>query len=64
MRLIPDWRRVLARAWSIRLLALLILFSGLEVALPFFDGTLPISRPRARPHLFQAPSPRSPPCCA
>ena len=43
MRLIPDWRRVLARAWSVRLLALLILFSGLEVALPFFDGALPIS---------------------
>lgn len=42
MRLIPDWQRVLRRAWSIRLLVIAGLLSGLEVALPFLDGLLPI----------------------
>lgn len=41
--LIPDWRRVLQRAWSIRLIALAAALSGLEVALPYFDYRLPIS---------------------
>lgn len=41
--LIPDWRRVLRRAWSIRLIALAAALSGLEVALPYFDYRLPIS---------------------
>lgn len=43
MRLIDNWRRVLKRAWSVRILALAAVFSGLEVALPFFDGTLPLT---------------------
>lgn len=35
MNLVSDWRRVLQRAWSIRLIALAALLSGAEVALPF-----------------------------
>ena len=34
MRLLPDWRAVLTRAWSIRLILLAAVLSGLEVALP------------------------------
>jgi hypothetical protein len=33
-----DWRRVLKRAWSIRLMLLAGLLSGLEVALPLLGG--------------------------
>ncbi|MDQ0510864.1 DUF7940 domain-containing protein [Ancylobacter amanitiformis] len=43
MRLVPDWRRVLLRAWSVRLLLLAGLLSGLEAALPIIGGYLPIS---------------------
>ncbi|MBO6858490.1 hypothetical protein [Roseibium sp.] len=35
MKLVNDWRRVLRRAWSVRLLILAGLLSGAEVALPF-----------------------------
>ncbi len=40
--LIPDWKRVLRYAWSIRLIALTCLFSALEFALPFAHGWLPL----------------------
>lgn len=43
MKPVDNWRRVLRHAWSVRVLALLVLFSGLEVALPFFYGALPIT---------------------
>jgi hypothetical protein len=36
MRLLANWRDVLKRAWSIRLLVLAGVLSGLEVALPLF----------------------------
>ena len=42
MRLLPDWKRVLRRAWSIRLMLLAGLLSGLEAALPFFGDMIPI----------------------
>ncbi len=42
MKLVANWREVLRRAWSIRLLVIAGLLSGLEVALPLLDGTLPI----------------------
>jgi hypothetical protein len=42
MKLIPDWRRVLQKAWSIRLLILAGVLSGAEMALPLFHGFLPI----------------------
>lgn len=41
MRLIADWRRVLRRAWSIRLMILAGILSGVEVALPLLDGLVP-----------------------
>jgi hypothetical protein len=44
MRLIDDWRRVLKRAWSIRLIILAGILSGLEVALPIIDGWVTIPR--------------------
>ena len=42
MRLINEWRAVLRRAWSIRLMLLAGLLSGIEVVLPLLDGVLPI----------------------
>jgi hypothetical protein len=36
MRLLDNWRDVLRKAWSIRLLVLAGVLSGLEVALPLF----------------------------
>ena len=42
MILIPEWREVLRKAWSLRLMALAGLLSGLEVAMPYLDGILPI----------------------
>lgn len=44
MRLIDDWRRVLARAWSIRLLIVAGILSGVEIALPIIDGWITIPR--------------------
>ena len=41
MKLAPDWRRVLRRAWSIRLLLLAGGFSAAEVALPFLEPSIP-----------------------
>lgn len=34
MNLLPDWRHILRRAWSIRLIVLAGLLSGIEVLLP------------------------------
>lgn len=42
MKLIENWRAVLKHAWSVRLLALAGVLSGLEVALPLLNGVLPI----------------------
>lgn len=39
--LVPNWRAVLKRAWSIRLMILAGLLSGIEVALPFFVDEWP-----------------------
>ncbi len=35
---ISNWKAVLKHAWSIRLMILAALFSGLEVGLPLIDG--------------------------
>lgn len=40
--LVSNWREVLRYAWSIRLLILAGILSGLEVALPLIDGLIPI----------------------
>ena len=42
MRLVANWRAVLKHAWSVRLLLLAGILSGLEVALPLLDGILPV----------------------
>ncbi|KFL25081.1 hypothetical protein JP74_21365 [Devosia sp. 17-2-E-8] len=41
-KLLPDWKRVLRHAWSIRLILLAGLLSGLEVAQPLVADILPI----------------------
>jgi hypothetical protein len=41
MRLVYDWRRVVRRAWSVRLGALAALLSGVEVVLPLFADAFP-----------------------
>jgi hypothetical protein len=42
--LIPDWRHVLRRAWSIRLMLLAGVLSGVEVILPVVTDSLPWPR--------------------
>jgi len=39
--LLPDWQRILKKAWSIRLTVLAGLFSAAEVILPLFSDVLP-----------------------
>lgn len=41
MKLITNWKRILKKAWSVRLLIVAALLSGIEVALPFFVDSLP-----------------------
>ncbi len=41
MAFIPDWKKVLRRAWSIRLMLLAGLLSGCEVVLPLFVDATP-----------------------
>lgn len=44
VRLIDDWRRVLRRAWSIRLMVLAAGLSGCEALLPLVTDSLPWPR--------------------
>lgn len=37
----PDWKRILKRAWSVRLAVLSGLFSAAEVVLPLFVDAMP-----------------------
>ncbi len=41
MRLIPDWRTVLKKGWSIRLALIAGLLSGVELVLPFIADWFP-----------------------
>lgn len=41
MKLLDNWKDILRKAWSIRLILLAGLLSGLEVALPFFSDAMP-----------------------
>lgn len=43
MRLIDNWRAVLKHAWSVRLMALAVILTGLEAAWPYLDW-LPIPK--------------------
>jgi hypothetical protein len=43
-QLLPDWRDILRRAWSIRLMLLAGLLSGCEAILPLFSDSFPMPR--------------------
>ena len=43
MKLADDWRVILRRAWSVRLMLLAGLLSGVEVILPLIGHALPIN---------------------
>lgn len=45
MKLVHDWRRVLLRAWSVRLIALVAILNGFEAALNLAGGSLPVPAP-------------------
>lgn len=41
MSLLPDWKRVIKKAWSMRLMLMAGLLSGCEAVLPLFVDALP-----------------------
>ncbi len=41
MKLISEWRLVLRKAWSVRLMAGAVLMSGAEVVVPLFSDLMP-----------------------
>lgn len=43
MKFATNWRTILRRAWSVRLMLLAGLLSGVEVVLPLVGHTLPIN---------------------
>lgn len=40
MTLLPDWKRIAKKAWSMRLMAVAAFFAGCEAVLPFVDDVL------------------------
>lgn len=47
MMLLPNWREIINKAWSVKLIILAALLSAVEVVLPFFSHEFP-------PKLFAA----------
>lgn len=41
-KIIADWRAVLRHAWSVRLMIVAAILSGVEIVLPLLADTLPI----------------------
>jgi hypothetical protein len=41
MKLLPDWKNLLKRAWSIRLMAIAGLLTGLEAIIPLWVDSMP-----------------------
>ena len=41
MILHDEWRTIVRKSWSVRLIVLAFALSAAEVILPFFDGALP-----------------------
>lgn len=41
MHLAPNWKDILRKAWSVRLMVLAALLSGSEFALPYFGDKVP-----------------------
>ena len=42
--IVHNWRDVLSRAWSVRLMALAGVLTGLEAVLPLIDGYVDVPR--------------------
>lgn len=40
MTLLPDWKKIAKKAWSMRLMAVAAFFAGCEAILPFVDDVL------------------------
>ncbi len=40
MGLVPDWQKILRRAWSVRLMVLAAVLTAAEVALPYLGGVI------------------------
>lgn len=41
LKLLPDWREILRKAWSVRLMLIAGILTGLEVVLPMFAHAIP-----------------------
>lgn len=41
MKLLSDWKSILKKAWSVRFMALAVIFTAAEVALPLYVHDLP-----------------------
>ena len=41
MILVPNWKIIVRKAWSVRLIILAGLLSGAEAAMPFIDDKMP-----------------------
>jgi hypothetical protein len=41
MRLLSNWKQLIKKAWSIRLMVLAGILSSVEVLLPFFSDSIP-----------------------
>ena len=41
MILLPNWKTIVRKAWSVRLIIMAGLLSGLEAAMPFIDDQMP-----------------------
>ena len=41
MRLVPNWRRVLRHAWSIRFNLAALVFAAAEIILPLYQDVIP-----------------------
>jgi hypothetical protein len=41
MKILDDWKTILKKAWSIRLMLMAGILSGIEVVLPLFIDTFP-----------------------
>jgi hypothetical protein len=40
MKLLPDWRRIVRKAWSVKAMILTALFAGGEIALPLLHQSI------------------------
>lgn len=41
MKLYDNWKTIIAKAWSIRFMALAFLFTMIEVMLPYYSDSFP-----------------------